>query len=278
MPGLLATMFVATGAMAADQGALEATTNNAANVNTPGYSRQVPILEETPPVVLGNLTIGTGVSLTRLESIRDPILQLRIQQESGQQGQLNASVGALNQAKTLFTAGASDIGAQISNLFSSIAQLSTDPSSISLRQGVLTAASNLTSTFNNPASNLAAQRSSLDLNVVQSVREVNTLTQQIAGLNGQITTLQRNISKVAQANCNSELSGSHFLPDLQRLAVIAFGLGQIVGPAFAGILSDSLGSFTVPSITAAVALLFAAALTRNTGIEQQFDSAAGKRG
>jgi predicted MFS family arabinose efflux permease len=43
----------------------------------------------------------------------------------------------------------------------------------------------------------------------------------------------------------------------------AFGLGQIVGPAFAGIVSDSLGSFTVPSITAAVALLLAAALARN---------------
>lgn len=190
MPGLLATMFVATGAMAADQGALEATTNNAANVNTPGYSRQVPILEETPPVIIGNLTVGTGVSLTQLESIRDPILQLRIQQETGQQGQLNASVGALSQTQTLFTAGASDIGAQISNLFSSISQLSTDPSSVSLRQGVLTAASNLTSTFNNTASNLEAQRSSLDLNVVQSIGQVNTLTQQIAGLNGQISTLQ----------------------------------------------------------------------------------------
>ena len=43
----------------------------------------------------------------------------------------------------------------------------------------------------------------------------------------------------------------------------AFGLGQIVGPAFAGIVSDRLGSFTVPSVIAAVALLFAAALTRN---------------
>jgi predicted MFS family arabinose efflux permease len=42
-----------------------------------------------------------------------------------------------------------------------------------------------------------------------------------------------------------------------------FGLGQIVGPAFAGIVSDSLGSFTVPSIAAAVALLLAAALVRN---------------
>jgi predicted MFS family arabinose efflux permease len=42
-----------------------------------------------------------------------------------------------------------------------------------------------------------------------------------------------------------------------------FGLGQIIGPAFAGIVSDSLGSFTVPSITAAVALVLAAALARN---------------
>lgn len=59
MSSLQATMFLATGALAADQGALEATTNNAANVNTPAYSRQVPILEETAPVVLGNLTYGT---------------------------------------------------------------------------------------------------------------------------------------------------------------------------------------------------------------------------
>jgi len=43
----------------------------------------------------------------------------------------------------------------------------------------------------------------------------------------------------------------------------AFGLGQIVGPAFAGTLSDNLGSFAVPSIAAAAALLLAAALGRS---------------
>lgn len=141
MSSLLSTMFLATGAMAADQGALEATTNNAANVNTPGYSREVPILQENPPVVVGNLTFGTGVSLAKLESVRDPILRLRIQQEIGQQGQLNSFTSALSQTQTLFTAGASDIGSEISNLFSSISQLSTNASSIALRQAVLTAAS-----------------------------------------------------------------------------------------------------------------------------------------
>ena len=40
----------------------------------------------------------------------------------------------------------------------------------------------------------------------------------------------------------------------------AFGLGQIIGPSFAGVLSDRLGSFAVPSVAAAGALLVAALL------------------
>ena len=44
------------------------------------------------------------------------------------------------------------------------------------------------------------------------------------------------------------------------LMTAAFGLGQMVGPAFAGVLHDSLGSYQVPSLLAAVALIAAAAL------------------
>lgn len=46
------------------------------------------------------------------------------------------------------------------------------------------------------------------------------------------------------------------------LTTSAFGIGQIVGPYFAGIVSDRLGSFTVPSIAAAAALLIAAVLVK----------------
>jgi predicted MFS family arabinose efflux permease len=42
----------------------------------------------------------------------------------------------------------------------------------------------------------------------------------------------------------------------------AFGTGQIIGPAFAGALSDRLGSFTVPSLAAVIGLIVAALLAR----------------
>lgn len=191
MGGLNATLSTAISALMADQGALDVTTNNVANANTPGYSRQRAILTENNPLVMGPLTFGTGVDLQQVQSVRDPILQLRIDQETQQQGSLNSSVTSLQQIEVMFnSASGSDIGAQLSNFFSSVQQLSTDPASLSLRQGVLTAAGNLAKAFNNTASNLTQQQRSLDLNVAQSVQQINTLTSQIAKLNTQIASVR----------------------------------------------------------------------------------------
>jgi len=190
MSSLFGTLSIASGALAAEQGAMDATTNNVSNANTPGYSRLRPVLIESDPVVVGSVTYGQGVTLQNLVSLRDPILQLRIQEETQQQGQLNTLVSALQQAQVQFTTSSSDIGSQISNFFSSLNQLSTDPTNLSLRQGVLTAAGNLATVFNHTSDNLTQQQSSIDLNVSQAVQQVNTLTGQIATVNTQISQLQ----------------------------------------------------------------------------------------
>jgi flagellar hook-associated protein 1 FlgK len=190
MSSLFAALSIATGALGAEQGAMGATTNNVANVNTPGYSRLRPVLIESNPVVEGSVTYGQGVTLQKLESLRDPILQLRIQNETQQQGQLNAFVSAMQQAQVRFTSSSSDIGSQISNSFSSLSQLSTDPTNLSLRQGVLTAAGNMATVFNNTSNSLTQQQTNIDSNVTQAVQQVNTLTGQIAGLNNRISQLQ----------------------------------------------------------------------------------------
>jgi len=190
MSSLFGTMSIATGALGAEEGALDATTNNVANANTPGYSRLQPVLVENDPVTTGSVTYGMGVSLEKLQSLRDPILQLRIQEETQQQGQLQAYVTAMQQAQVQFTTSNNDIGTEISNFFSSLNQLSTDPTDLSLRQGVLAAAANMATAFNNTSDNLSQERSNLDLQVSQDVSQVNVLTGQIANLNTQISQLQ----------------------------------------------------------------------------------------
>lgn len=190
MSSLLATMSIATGAMGAEQGALTETANNVANVNTPGYSRKDPQFSENPPIVLGQLTFGTGMSLEKVSSVRDAVLELQIQQQTGEESELNSLTAAMQQVQAQFCSQGGDIGSQISGLFAAFAQLSTDPASQSLRQAVLTSASNVVFTFNNTANNLEAQRSSLDLNILQAVTQVNTLTQEIANVNARITALE----------------------------------------------------------------------------------------
>jgi flagellar hook-associated protein 1 len=192
MSGLSGTLSIALSALQAAQSSLAVTTNNVANANTPGYTRQRAVLTESPPVLMAPLTFGTGVTLEDIQSLRDPILQVRIQQETQQQGQLGAFVGAMQQAQVMFNSSSGDdIGSQLSNFFSSISQLSSDPSNLALRQGVLTASTTLANAFHTTAANLNQQRSSLDQSVVQTVQQVNTLTTQLATLNGQINGMQK---------------------------------------------------------------------------------------
>ena len=190
MSSLNASLATALSGLSAEQGALAATTNNVANVNTPGYSRQVPVLVTSNPIVVDPLTLGTGVTLSSIESIRDPILESSIQQESQTQGRLNAQVAALQQTQVNFVTSTSDIGTEITNFFNSINQLSTSPADLSVRQGVLTAADNLATSFNSTANNLTQQQGSLDQSVVQTVGQINQLTQQIAQLNEQVSNLE----------------------------------------------------------------------------------------
>jgi flagellar hook-associated protein 1 FlgK len=190
MSSLNASLATALSGLIAEQGAVAASTNNVANVNTPGYSRQTPVLVAGDPVVIAPLTFGTGVSLQSVKSIRDPILESQIQQQTQAQGQFSALASALDQTQVNFTSSTRDIGSSISSFFSNINQLSTNPSDLSLRQGVLTAAGNLATSFNATSNNLTQQQTNLDLSVVQTVGQINQLTQQIAQLNGQISNLQ----------------------------------------------------------------------------------------
>ena len=191
MGSLYGSLAIALGSLEADRGAIEVTSNNIANVNTPGYSRQQINLSDNPPIQIGGVLFGTGVTLGQTTSVRDNLLERRLDQENQSASQLNAFLGPLTQVQTLFneTAG-SGLQTPLTAFFNSLTQLSANPSDSASRQGVITAGQNLANAFNQTANNLQALQSNTDLGVQQSVTQINGLTTQIASLNTQISGLE----------------------------------------------------------------------------------------
>jgi flagellar hook-associated protein 1 FlgK len=182
---------MASQALNADQGAMDATSNNIANQNTPGYSREIAVLSEANPTSEGNVTYGGGVVLEQIQSVRDQILQLQISDQTQQQGNAQAQYSALQQVQSPFSSSTQGIGADFSAFFNSISQLSTNPTSTADRQAVLTAAQNLANDFHSTEQTLDSVQSGLNQSVAQNVTQINALTQQIAQLNVKVGEMQK---------------------------------------------------------------------------------------
>lgn len=189
MGGLNTSLMIGVQALEVSQGALTATSNNIANADTAGYTREVTQIAENAESVSGGVVTGGGVNLTGLQSVRDELLNLQIQQQTSAQSNEDAQSSALNQVQTYFASSGSDIASAFSAFSSSLVALSANPSSSSVQAGVLSAGQNLAKAFNTTANGLTSVQSEMDTQVTQTVAEINSLTNQIAQLNGKVSQL-----------------------------------------------------------------------------------------
>jgi flagellar hook-associated protein 1 FlgK len=188
MGGLNTSLLIGMQALDATQGALDATSNNIANANTPGYTREVAQFSETPETVTSGDVSGGGVSLDGLQSIRDELLNLQIQQQTSQQSSADAQSSTLQQIQSAFsTSSGGDIASAMSAFSTSLSQLSASPTSSAAQQGVLSAGQNLAGAFQSTANALSSAQTYANGQVTQTVAQINSLTSQIAKLNGQLT-------------------------------------------------------------------------------------------
>jgi flagellar hook-associated protein 1 FlgK len=181
------------GALEADQSALNIVANNVANANTPGYAQQVPNWRENAPIEINGVSYATGVSETGTTSVRDRVLEGRLQQQEQAASGSATRLSALESIQALFppdsgsaSSTAGDIGSDITGFFNSFAALEANPTDNSLREEVLSSARTLAGDVSNAASSLSAQRTSLDQEATSVTGQVNSLTSAIAQLNVQI--------------------------------------------------------------------------------------------
>jgi flagellar hook-associated protein 1 FlgK len=186
MGGLNAALSVATGALSAQEASLETANNNIANANTPGYSREIVDLSSAASTTSGNVAVGNGVVLNGITSVRDQLIDLRIQQQTSAQSSASAQNGILASVQTYFSGSSSTVGSDLSTFFTSLSALSSAPSNVATRQTVISNAETLVNQFHATSAGLTSIQAGLNTQVSGDVTKINALAAQIASLNTQV--------------------------------------------------------------------------------------------
>jgi flagellar hook-associated protein 1 len=188
-----------SGALNADQAALSIIANNVANANTPGYTEETPNWRQNQPIDINGVRYGDGVTETGATSLRDTVLEARLDQQQQLASASGARLTALNSLQALFTpdsgatgSTAGDVGSDLTGFFSSFTSLEANPTDNALRQQVLSSATTLAGDLSNAAASLNSQRSALDQEASGVTSQVNSLTSAISQLNLQIQATSPN--------------------------------------------------------------------------------------
>lgn len=199
MGSITSAFNIATGALEADQAALNVVANNVANANTTGYTREVANFQSSDSVVIGTTAYGDGVRMTGGVSQRNPVLQQSLDQQTQAESASAARLTALDQAQSIFSSAASTgssssgstvgISEDMASFFNAMSALEAGPSDTALRQQVLSAAGNLAADFNSASQQLTAEQQSLNQQSGSLLDSINGLTANIAKLNAQIGSL-----------------------------------------------------------------------------------------
>lgn len=181
---------IGTRSLAAAQGALSTVSNNIANVNTPGYSRQEAILSTSPGQFTGSGFFGRGVDLTTVRRQYDQFLTSAVQSNTAQAAADSARSNALADLDSLFSDPELGIGAAVDGMLSAAGDLANRPADTSARQAFIARADQLAQRVTAFGSQLSEMGGLADKRIGQAVTQVNQRLTEINALNNQIAKAQ----------------------------------------------------------------------------------------
>ena len=182
-------MNLAMSGLYASQRALDITSHNITNVNTPGYSRQIISQKADDPIAMydGTGMVGNGTQVLGSQRIRDEYLDFKYWSENVSYGEWDVKKTALSDIEAVFNEPSeSGFNTVIDEFFSSVQELSKNPSSLATRATVKEKGITLANYFSSTASHLEKIQSDTNYAVRSKVDEVNSLSEQIRALNEQI--------------------------------------------------------------------------------------------
>ncbi|PLR90808.1 flagellar hook-associated protein FlgK [Bacillus sp. T33-2] len=184
--------------MFTQQSALHTTGHNISNVNTPGYSRQRINFNETYPFPAAGFNkpmlpgqMGTGVEAGSIQRIRDDFLDLRYRGQNSQLGYFGTKSDALASMENIMNEPTKEgLSSAMDSFWNSLQTLGTYPNESGARESVLAQANSMSDTFNYLSNSLESIRKDLALSIDVSVSEINSIADQINGINRDIAKVE----------------------------------------------------------------------------------------
>ncbi|MDR2876788.1 MAG: flagellar hook-associated protein FlgK [Chromatiales bacterium] len=171
----------------ATQRSLAVVSNNIANINTDGYTRQRTVQAQQTAQFYGYGYVGNGVTTQDIQRIYDQyaVAQVRATTSSLSQAQQYQSLAT--QVNNLLGAEGAGIMPALQNFFDAIQGVANDPSSRVARQLMIGQADTLAAQFGYVDQQLDQMEKNTNAMLASTVQEINNLSAGIADINRRIT-------------------------------------------------------------------------------------------
>ena len=167
---------------------------NTSKADTEGYSRQVVNTAATPGLAekVNYSMLGTGVSITSIERMRDMYLDLRITRSKAEQAYWTTmTAGVARVEKFITDASEKGVNNYLDSFWTAVQTVHTYPSDPAVRSNFLRETDSLSGFLNSLASTYNAYRDELNSDVKAMVQEANSYIDQISVLTKAIRSVMQ---------------------------------------------------------------------------------------
>lgn len=195
MPSQFFGLNIAYTGLLASNASMNTTSNNIANVQTEGYSRQQVTQQASNALRVFQTygCAGAGVETLAIERVRDEFYDGRFWDNNAQLGEYDMKQYYMQQLETYFDDDGKSTGFKtIFNqlMVTGMQALLKDPSSNTAKSQFVGYAGALTEYFNGMAGNLEKVQKDINQEIKLKVDEINSIAGEIATLNKQINTIE----------------------------------------------------------------------------------------
>ncbi len=179
---------IASGGISAYQRALSTVSNNIANVNTEGYSRQDVVLKDSAPKKLASMYVGTGVLLQNIKRQYDAFAESNLRNSTSDLASQKPMVDYAKRVMDIMGDKSIGLSSAFDDFFAAASALSADPASTVQRTSFLRSADGVASRF-------GELNTQLDLIATETRQGLESVAAQINTLTGQLALINQNLAK-----------------------------------------------------------------------------------